>query len=351
MFKKLIKWSLDQNQHLPWRQDRDLYSTLVSEIMLQQTTVQTVLSHYERFLKTYPDIKSLAQATEEELTIQWKGLGYYRRARNLRSACIEIVEKFNGEIPLDYNKLINIKGIGDYTASALLSIGANKKELAIDANLERVLSRIYAIDAVKGPKLIKAIKEKFNSQKICQEINEFGGRDFNEALMDLGRVYCKANKVYCELCPMQDSCKAYADKKTLNYPLVLNKKDKQNFTTLKLLRVIVEKDNKFLTYTKTKDEWLALQNELPTFLLEDVFGFKQYSRLNYKIDFELLPMIKTGITKYKIENFLIIMSEKEFELLDKQKKYQYRTFSDQANLSTASIKALEFFDFKKQERR
>lgn len=350
MFEKLINWSLSRNYDLPWRLNRTLYSTLVSEIMLQQTTVQTVLNHYEHFLKKYPSIDSLAQASEEELTIQWKGLGYYRRARNLRSACIAIMKNHSGKIPLDYDELIKIKGIGEYTANALLAIGANQRALAIDANLERVLSRIYNIPDLKGLKLQRKITKLFNENKICHNMGTLGARNLNEALMDLGRIYCKANNVFCDLCPMKESCLAHKHKIELKLPTKESsvKKEKE---VLKLLRVIVEDNNKFFVYKKKSNEWLSLQNELPTYFISGTSETKQYPKLKLDLEFDLLPMIKTAITKYAIENYIIIMNKAEFETLGSNRKYFCVSFSDESNLSTASIKALQFFDFKKQERR
>ncbi|RPJ67810.1 MAG: A/G-specific adenine glycosylase, partial [Alphaproteobacteria bacterium] len=133
-FLKLIEWSNDQYSHLPWRSQRTLYRTLVSEIMLQQTTVGTVLNHFEKFLSEYPTIFDLAQTNEEQICISWKGLGYYRRARSLRSLAIQIVEQFKGEIPTDLASLLKLKGIGPYTANAIVAIGADLRGLAVDAN-------------------------------------------------------------------------------------------------------------------------------------------------------------------------------------------------------------------------
>ena len=156
-FKELIHWSKSQYHHLPWRENRTMYRTLVSEIMLQQTTVGTVLNYFEKFLKQYPNIKSLAKSTEEEVCIAWKGLGYYRRARNLRLLAIQIEEKFKGNIPIDEMALMELKGIGPYTCNALISIGADREALAVDANLERVLARYYGLSDLKGLKLQKKL--------------------------------------------------------------------------------------------------------------------------------------------------------------------------------------------------
>jgi len=351
MFKNLINWSLSEHKELPWRVSRTLYGTLVSEIMLQQTTVQTVLNHFERFLIRFPNVYSLANATEEELTIQWKGLGYYRRARNLKKACTTIVEKYNGSIPLDYDELVSINGIGEYTANAVLAIGADLKALAIDANLERVISRLYGISIEKGPKLNKEIQLQFKEGAICSEIESIGARDFNEALMDLGRNFCRANRVYCEVCPMSENCIARQNGNPLELPKVTVKKTKESFN-LKLLRVIVEKDEKFLTYKKKSNEWLSGQYEIPTFVLDcNDESFKQYEITQKNNFYYLLPMIKSAITKYSIENYILMVNESEFKSIFGHLYFEYRELSNSSNLSTTSLKCFEYMGYKKQEKR
>jgi A/G-specific adenine glycosylase len=158
----LIEWSKNEFSDLPWRKNRSLYRTLVSEIMLQQTTVGTVKNHYERFLKQFPTLSSLAEATEDELIVAWKGLGYYRRARNLKKIAETIHAEFNDEFPQDIETLKTISGIGPYTASAIVGIGMDKRALAVDANLERVIARLFNIKTEKGPKLQAAIGELFH---------------------------------------------------------------------------------------------------------------------------------------------------------------------------------------------
>lgn len=349
MFNKLIQWSKSQHHHLPWRKERTLYTTLVSEIMLQQTTVGTVLNHYQRFLKKYPSIAELALESEDNLTVAWKGLGYYRRARNLKKACEQIVEHHSGKIPLDYSKLIKINGIGEYTANALLAIGADKKTLAIDANLERVLSRIYGLTSLKGKKLQDEIKDKFQKGIICSEIENYSARDFNEALMDLGREFCKANRVYCELCPMGDNCKAKLSGEPLSLPIKEKEKKIEKYFELKLLRVITLNEGKLLSYKKKKNEWLSGQYEVPTFIIssEDQ-ELTQYPASTLNIEYDLLPMLKTGITKYRIANYLLFVSQKELENLGfKLKAYEWIELNEQSNFSTTTFKALDFFGIKK----
>ena len=341
MNQKLISWSKDHYSHLPWRENRSLYGTLVSEIMLQQTTVGTVLNHFEKFMSKYPTIEDLAQISEEQMLIQWKGLGYYRRARNLLGAAKQIQNAFSGEIPLDYETLISIKGVGPYTASAILGIGADKPALAIDANLERVLARIHGIEIPKGPKLQKEIEKRFKNGEIGKELNQFGARAYNEALMDLGRSICKARSAACEICPVSRECAARVEGEPLKYPVNIEKNQTKTIggVPLSLLRVVVEKNGKILAYKKNESEWLSNQYEIPTFILDsDDENLSQYPKVELN-HLKLLPSFKTGITKYKIDNFVLFMSEKEFiQNIGKFDRYQW--LEDKSHLSTSSIKSL-----------
>jgi A/G-specific adenine glycosylase len=340
MYKQLIHWSEDQYSYLPWRKNRTRYTTLVSEIMLQQTTVSTVLNHFPRFIEKYPTLSDLAATSEEQILIDWKGLGYYRRARNLLGAAKEIEVKFNGVIPLDYDKLTSIKGIGTYTANAILSIGENKRALSVDANLERVLSRIYGVDKYKGPELQKEIYRLFEMQEICNEIDDYGARVLNEALMDLGRSLCKARSVSCEICPLRQSCIAAKSSSQLKYPREKENAVKVKFFELSLLRVIIQTDSKILAYKKNKSEWLSGQYEIPTFVInsEDT-SLKQYPFVSEVIEFEFLNSFKTSITKYKIKNYVIHVNEDDLKKL-KIKMNDFVWIDNYDHLSTASHKAL-----------
>ena len=337
MNKNLIDWSQKEFQHLPWRKNRTLYGTLVSEIMLQQTTVKTVLGHFERFLKEYPSIQDVAKASEEQLTISWKGLGYYRRCRNLKKACEVICNDFSGKIPLDYNELIAIPGIGDYTANAILSIGNNEPAIALDANLERVLSRLYGIETPKGPKLLKKLQGLFQQQSILKrEMKRFGGRALNEALMDLGRNFCMARKAYCDTCPVSKSCTAFKLNRPLEFPVQPIKKEREKHT-LELLRVIVRNKERVLVYQKNSQEWLSGQYEVPTFILKSSDSkLNQYEKFSKKI--KTISKYKTAITKYSIINHVVELNQSEFESLGFSRKTLWK--KKEQNLSTSSTKAL-----------
>jgi A/G-specific adenine glycosylase len=338
----LIRWSKDEFSQLPWRKGRTLYRTLVSEIMLQQTTVSTVKNHYHRFLERFPDLTDLARASEEEMLVAWKGLGYYRRARNLKKIAEVIVHEYGGKFPGKEEDLLMIPGIGPYTANALLAIGQDKKALAIDANLERVISRLYGLIEEKGPKLQKKIQTLFLENKIFPSA-DCSYRDLNEALMDLGRTYCQARKVSCELCPLKKECRGFKSKTPLKYPL-----EKTNLSTkaqeheMKLLRIYVRRGGKLLVYKKSSEEWLSGQYEVPTFLISTTDEkLRQYPSLQKEILYPTQVFFKTSITKYKIHNIVMESDEKLLAQLWDKRQLEWRRMDDeQANFSTATLKGL-----------
>jgi len=342
MFRKLVKWSKDHYSHLPWRVNRSVYGTLVSEIMLQQTTVGTVLNHFEKFITKYPSIEALAKISEDQILIDWKGLGYYRRAKNLLKSAKEIEEKYQGKIPLDYDSLISINGIGPYTANAILAMGADEKALCVDANLERVLARFYGISVLKGPKLQKEIYHLFEKGKIATELAMIGPRLYNEALMDLGRSICKARSASCEICPLAQDCLALKSGSALSFPVdIEGESQSTKGIELHLLRLIVEKNGKYLVYKKTDKQWLAGQYELPTFIIKTEDNeLTQYPYFK-KTDFFNLPSFKTSITKYKISNYVLHADESDLAILGLSiKNYEWK--SETENFSTACLKALKF---------
>ncbi len=348
MEKKLIAWSLQGYSALPWRKERSLYRTLVSEIMLQQTTVQTVVNHFDKFLNQYPSIKSLANSSEKEICMAWKGLGYYRRARNLRFAAIEIQKNFKSRIPTDFETLMAIPGIGIYTANAILAIGANKPALALDANLERVLSRYFWVEIEKGPKLQKELYRLFSEGKLFSKRAAFDYRDLNEALMDLGRVYCRANKSDCLLCPISKNCQAFKRKEPLVLPKLKAAEKNKEKHELELLRVVVVDKKKIYTIQRAKGEWLEGQLETPTFVIKTTDKkFTQYPKLaTKKIKIAGLASIKSSITKYKIKNHILELTKREFKaFFPNEIKGLSPLDTTQSNFSSTTLKVLKKLDF------
>ena len=220
----LLSWYDKNRRILPWRhlphETIDPYRIWLSEIMLQQTTVITVIPYFEKFMRLWPTIYDLAIAHHDTVMYHWAGLGYYARARHLLKTAHIIVTDYRGQMPCEEHELLKLPGIGTYTAAAIMAIAFNKKSAPVDGNIERVLSRIYAIDTLP-PKLNTHIRNQ--SERIIPE-NRSG--DFAQALMDLGANICTPQNPHCIRCPLCDICKAYTQNKVDTLPRRLPKKRK-----------------------------------------------------------------------------------------------------------------------------
>ncbi len=217
----LLDWYDYNARILPWRSDPTPYHVWISEIMLQQTRVEAVIRYYDRWMETLPDIRSLAAADEELVLKLWEGLGYYTRARNIHAAAKEVVEKYNGELPADYEKLLALPGIGEYTAGAISSIAFGLPEPAIDGNAIRVFTRILAYDG----EISKAKTKKHLRRELERTLPKDRPGDFNQALMDLGARVCLPNGApLCEQCPWESVCQARKTDTQTKYPVKAAKK-------------------------------------------------------------------------------------------------------------------------------
>ena len=213
----LLNWYQEKGRKLPWRENPSFYHVYLSEIMLQQTRVETVKGYYERFLKTLPTLQELASSEEDVVMKLWQGLGYYSRARNLQKGARHILE--NNFSCDTYEKLLKIPGIGEYTAKAILSIVYNKPYVAVDGNLIRIYSRLCSSPYDSKS---KEIKDKCN--KYFLSLLEKNPGSFNQALMDLGELICLPNTLpKCEECPLKQFCQSYKEKTQEKYPISLKK--------------------------------------------------------------------------------------------------------------------------------
>lgn len=212
----LLRWYDSSRRILPWREDPSPYRVWVSEIMLQQTRVEAVKPYFERFTARFPDIASLAAASEDELLKLWEGLGYYNRVRNMKKAAGEIMDNFGGSMPVSPEELLKLTGIGNYTAGAIASIANGVAVPAVDGNVLRVLSRYRADDRdMTDPKVRNSVEE-FLREQIPQD----RPGDFNQALMEIGAMVCLPNgKPKCEECPLSGNCQAFRLGKQLEYPV------------------------------------------------------------------------------------------------------------------------------------
>ena len=220
---ELLEWYDRHQRHLPWRTNQDPYRVWVSEIMLQQTRVETVLTYYELFLTAFPTVFDLANASLDQVLKQWEGLGYYRRARQLHAAAILVVEQDQGTFPQTVEEWKKLPGIGDYTAGAIASIAFDEKAYAIDGNVMRVASRMSA--SYWSPRPAKAIREVKEWLEPIVPLTRRG--DFNQALMELGATVCLPHGApQCLGCPWRNHCQAYAAGNPLAYPQKVIKKSR-----------------------------------------------------------------------------------------------------------------------------
>lgn len=217
--KDFLAWYQQKRRNLPWRATSDPYRIWISEIMLQQTRVDTVIDYYYRFMEKYPTIEALAAADEQELLKVWEGLGYYSRARNLKTAAQQIMTEFAGKMPQDPAEISSLKGIGPYTTGAIASIAFQLPEPAIDGNVMRVISRLLLIDA----DIAKPSSRKLFDVAMRRLIPKAAPGDFNQALMDLGASLCAPTSVQCEECPLRPYCQGYQTGRQLTLPVKTKK--------------------------------------------------------------------------------------------------------------------------------
>lgn len=254
----LLSWYKGAKRVLPWRENPEPYRVWVSEIMLQQTRVEAVKPYYERFLRELPDITHLAKAEEERLLKLWEGLGYYNRARNLKKAALIIEEKYAGQMPEEYGELLNLPGIGSYTAGAVASIAFGKRVPAVDGNVLRILSRVLADDSdVLNGKVKKGMEEK-----LLAIMPEDAPGDFNQALMELGAVICIPNgQPKCTECPLQALCEARRTKTQTEYPKKTAKKPRK---IEKKTMLVIQDENKAAIKKRPEKGLLAGMYEFPS---------------------------------------------------------------------------------------
>ena len=212
---RLLRWYRQHGRYdLPWQQPRSLYRCWVSEIMLQQTQVATVIPYFQRFMQAFPDIESLAQASQDEVLQHWAGLGYYSRARNLHKAAIIIAEEHQGCFPEDYDSVLALPGIGPSTAGAILAQVLGQRYAILDGNVKRVLARHRAVAGWPGQGAVH--KKLWQLAEECTPTEQLA--DYTQAIMDLGATLCTRSRPACESCPLNEDCEAYRAGRVAEFP-------------------------------------------------------------------------------------------------------------------------------------
>ena len=319
--KKILNWYDLNKRTLPWRknvsQSKKHYFTLVSEFMLQQTQVVTVIPYFNRFINKIPNLKKLSKIPDRELIKLWEGLGYYSRVRNLKKTAKIIISKYHGEIPNNYEDLISLPGIGNYTANAILAIAFNKSYIPLDGNIERVLKRYL---------YLKKDKE-IQKDNLIEKKSIFGisprASDYAQALMELGAMICKPKNPECSRCPILKNCKSYKKK---DFDLAkITKKNKEKYFILK----VYKKNQKYLLVKNTKFNFLK---NLAIFPMEELpkpknfnenLNFKM-SNMNMNIKIEYLKNAKRFPSSYwfdkrKLDNYMLpTFTKKVVKYLEKK---------------------------------
>ena len=292
---QLIQWYLINKRDLPWRKVSNPYYIWLSEIILQQTRVDQGLDYYLKFIMHFPTIKKLAEASEEEVLKLWQGLGYYSRARNLHFSAKYIVNDLNEQFPTNYNDLLKLKGVGDYTASAIASICFNEPTAVVDGNVYRVLARYFGIEtAINSSKGIREFK--LLAQKLIDEKNP---GTHNQAVMEFGARMCKPQNPDCTICPLNTSCVSL-DNNTIKKLPFKEKKLKIRNRFFNFL-VIITDDGKTKIEQRTNGIWKNMY-QFPLIESEKEIGINE---LINKSEFEhFFKGLKTTI-KLNNENLIV----------------------------------------------
>ncbi len=251
--KEITHWYLQNKRDLPWRKTKDPYRIWLSEIMLQQTRVAQGLPYYEKFTESFPTVYDLAKAEESEVLKLWQGLGYYSRARNLHYTAKDIVNNYNGQFPSTYSALLKLKGVGDYTASAIASICFDEIAPVVDGNVYRVLARYFDIEipinSTEGIKMFKKLA--------FEVIDKNDPANFNQAIMEFGAVQCKPQSPYCNSCPLASSCSGLKNQHVGMLPVKL-KKTKVTHRWFNYMVIVSNQQETLLEERKGKGIWQGL---------------------------------------------------------------------------------------------
>ncbi len=271
--KKILKWYDLNKRSLPWRKKVSLkkkqYYTLISEFMLQQTQVSTVIPFFNRFIKSVPNLEILSKINEKKLIKLWEGLGYYSRARNLKKTAQIIIKNFYGKLPNNFEDLLTLPGVGNYTANAILAIAFDKPNIPVDGNIERVLKRYLYLRK----------KKEIQKDYLVKKKTIFGttlrSSDYAQALMELGALICKPINPICNQCPIKKNCKSFKKK---DFTLTKNiKRNKDKYFIIK----VYKKDQRYLLIKNTKFNFLK---NLSIFPMEELSNPKNFNEnLNFKM--------------------------------------------------------------------
>ncbi|XPV77247.1 MAG: A/G-specific adenine glycosylase [Desulfovibrio sp.] len=310
----LLEWFLANARPLPWRQEPTPYTVWVSEVMAQQTQMDRVVPYFERFMARFPDIHTLAAASEDDVFKLWEGLGYYSRARNLQKAARQVVNDFSGVFPNTYKDILSLAGVGPYTAGAILSIAYNHPQIAVDANVERVIARLF--DIAQG------VKEKntavFIRDVMEKMIAEGAPRQFTQAIMEFGALVCKPRNPECIHCPLKGGCLCLENGTVLERPLPSKKA--KSIRIAMATGVLLRNGKVYIQKRKKDDVWPGLwefpggvveKGENPECALER--EFLEETELPVKI-VKNLGKVNHSYTRFRVTQHCYLVSSTSMEI-------------------------------------
>ena len=292
--KEILYWYDNNKRILPWRKHltnkQKEYFTLVSEIMLQQTQVKTVVPYFENFIKKIPNLKTLSKTNDKKLMKCWEGLGYYSRARNLKKTAKKIIKEFNGRLPDNIEQLKTLPGIGEYTSTAIMAIVFNKQFIPLDGNVERILKRVFYLK-----KKNEISKNNLHKKKLFFG-KSFRPSDYAQSIMEIGALICRPTNPLCEDCPINKSCLAY---KKNDFGI----KSKSKFNKVKYFEAeIYRSNNKYLLIKNNKFNFLK---NLLIFPMKEINQKQFKSSLNKRINIKMSNMdMKITINEKKRKKYL-----------------------------------------------
>jgi len=291
--RTLLTWHKEHGRHdLPWQNTRDAYRIWVSEIMLQQTQVTTVIPYYQRFMASFPTVEALAGADNNDVMHHWTGLGYYARARNLHKAAQQIVEKHQGIFPKNFDEVLALPGIGKSTAGAILAFSQHQRHAILDGNVKRVLARFYEIEGWYGKKTVENKLWEFAQANTPKEDVHI----YTQAIMDFGAILCTRSKPKCFDCPLNDHCRAFQNNRTTELPHGKPKTQKPTKQTYMLL-IQNSQGHTLLQQTPPSGIWGGLWCPPQATELDESMNFETLALQQKKV----LPMLKHTFSHFHLE--------------------------------------------------
>jgi A/G-specific adenine glycosylase len=342
--KTILKWYDREKRLLPWRETLDPYKIWLSEVMLQQTQVNTVIPYFKKWLIHYPTIQSVAEAKLDDLLKLWEGLGYYSRCRNFYNGAKEVILKFDGIIPSSIEVFRKFPGVGEYISGAVMSIAFNQPYIAMDGNHRRVISRVLGIKNLS----------KHNLNRIKYSLTQLIGierpGDVNQALMDIGSSICKSREALCLNCPMQSTCRAFLSGKPLSYPFKIKKKIK---TTRQLAAALIEDRGSILIFKRPHKGLLGGLWELPNVVISNYESARKNlkDQMEKKYGYNImvnqsLGKISHSFTHYKMNIRLYQCKTKKNKISEPSIKWVRYSDLDQYAFSKANHKLFELIEEK-----